>query len=355
MRTDVPVRPDVSVIIPTFNRLWCLPEAVASCRQNRCRTEIIVVDDGSTDGTWKWLQTQEDVVSVRQPNWGKDWAVNEGFALSRGQFVRFLDSDDMLPPNVNDLQLEIAARDNADVVVGGYFVVDERDGKSTTTSIDWFDCDDFVAQQLGECDSSHYSAYLFRREFISDIPHRPEFGVRDDRIFVIEVALKHPTVGVSRVPCLIHRHHDRDRLQFQSGTRNVVTNWSHLELYKKIATILTERGEFDWRRRRAMARAVWPVARWIAYTFPIEGCEVANWVYELDPEFRPPETALLGMLYRELGFRHTENILRVRRVFKRLGKPTVLFRGKAAADALEKRPHNERSAVSRAIGPGNAR
>ncbi len=37
----------------------------------------------------------------------------------------------------------------------------------------------------GECDSSHYSAYLFRRQFIDDIPHRPEFSHRDDRMFII--------------------------------------------------------------------------------------------------------------------------------------------------------------------------
>ena len=67
---------DVSIIIPTFNRLWCLPRAVASCRDSAVSVEIIVVDDGSSDGTWEWLSAQKDVVALKQENWGKGWAVN---------------------------------------------------------------------------------------------------------------------------------------------------------------------------------------------------------------------------------------------------------------------------------------
>ncbi len=111
---------DVSVIIPTFNRLWSLPKTVESCLSAECRVEIIVVDDGSTDGTWQWLQDRKDVVSVRSENWGKDWAVVAGMARAQGEYVRFLDSDDWLHPEANANQLELARRAVADVVVAGY-------------------------------------------------------------------------------------------------------------------------------------------------------------------------------------------------------------------------------------------
>jgi glycosyltransferase involved in cell wall biosynthesis len=302
---------DVSVIIPTWNRLWSLSQAIESCRQNVCSTEIIVVDDGSTDGTWEWLQTQTDVKGIRQPNWGKDWAVNKGFSLSVGEFVRFLDSDDLLPANANDRQLEIARRDQADVVVAGHVFLDEVSGN--TWSSEWVECDDFVAQQLGECGNSHYSAYLFRREFILDIPHRQEFGIRDDRLFVIEVALKQPRIAICPDPCLIHRHHAHDRLQFPQGMKSIVTNWAHLQIYRKAATLLADHGQFDRRRRQAIARAVWPLAHWIAYTHLDEAKDVAAWIYRLDPDFQPPEGGILAHLYRRFGFAATERILRVRR------------------------------------------
>src|ERR1700730_15307141 len=97
-------RPHISIIIPSYHRLWYLPTAIDSCRKDKCLTEIIVVDDGSTDGTWPWLQAQKGVVSIRTDNWGKCWAVNTGFTASKGKFVRFLDSDDWLLDRANDQQ-----------------------------------------------------------------------------------------------------------------------------------------------------------------------------------------------------------------------------------------------------------
>ena len=86
----------LSIIIPSYNRLWALPKAIESCRATKSPHEIIVIDDGGTDGTSDWLAQQPDVVHVRTDNWGKDWAVNKAFSMARGEYVRFLDSDDWL-------------------------------------------------------------------------------------------------------------------------------------------------------------------------------------------------------------------------------------------------------------------
>lgn len=326
------IKPDVSVIIPTFNRLWCLPEAIESCRQNECSTEIIVIDDGSTDGTWEWLQTQADVLSARQPNWGQDCALNKGFSMSRGEFIRFLDSDDFLLPNANDIQLAIGQREKADVVVSGHIVV--YHGSGVCSKRDWTFCDDFISQQLGECDSSHYSAYILRRDFITDIPHRQEFAFREDRIFIIEVALKYPKVAVCGQPCLYHRHHGLGRVQFPQGMRAIVTNWQHAELYRKVLTLLDARDELTLRRKRAAIRVLWPLAHWIAQTHLEEAREIADWIYRLDPDFSPPETGMLGCLYRQLGFATTERILRGRRHMLAPFRAIRTWRGASARPAV---------------------
>lgn len=306
---------DVTVIIPTFNRLWSLPKAVESCRRTHCQTEIIVIDDGSTDGTWEWLVEQKDVLALRQNNWGKDWAVNSGFAIAKGEFVRFLDSDDWLLEGAIDSQLAMARQEVADVVVAGYEFYNEKERLIRTCP--WVSCDDFIAQQIGECDSSHYSAYLFRRAFIEEIPHRQEYGARDDRMFVIEVALAKPSVVVSTTPAFAHREHSSCRLQFPHGMRAVATNYQHLQIYRKALGQLQERGDLTARRKAAATKILWPLAHWIAYTHRAEACEVADWIFELDPNFQIPNPGFLGKLYRRVGFGRTEFLLSMRRALLR--------------------------------------
>ena len=131
-------------------------------------------------------------------------------AAARGEYIRFLDSDDWLKPEANFEQLIQARNDNADLVVAGY--EDFYEELDRLEPHPWVDCDDFVAQQFGEVSFSHYSAFLFRRSFIDDTPHRQEFALRDDRMFVLEVAIKKPAISVYRKPAFVHRHHGRGRL-----------------------------------------------------------------------------------------------------------------------------------------------
>ncbi|WP_373500770.1 glycosyltransferase family 2 protein [Desulfococcus sp.] len=90
----------VSVIIPTHNRAWSLGAAVDSVLvQKDCAFELIVVDDGSTDGTTDLLRSYGDRISVlRQDNRGVSAARNTGLAHASGNLIAFLDSDDRWLP-----------------------------------------------------------------------------------------------------------------------------------------------------------------------------------------------------------------------------------------------------------------
>jgi glycosyltransferase involved in cell wall biosynthesis len=279
--------------------------------------QIIVIDDNSTDGTAAWLNTQEDLEVLQGEGWGKPWGVNRAIGLAKGTYLRYLDSDDWLNLEANERQFEIAEREHADVVVAGLDIYQD-DVLVKTDS--WFETDDFIAQQLGEAPGSHYSAFLFRRSFVEQIPHRTlfpssDFASRDDRCFILEVALRNPRIAVCSMPTLCHRHHTIDRLQFRGALRGVGTNIQHLYIYRQILHLLAERDGLTPRRRRAATKILWPLAHWVAYSHPYEACEIAEWIFDLDPEFRVPEEGMLGVLYRRIGFRKTEFLLRLRRIF----------------------------------------
>ena len=87
--------PLVSVIIPTFNRAYCLAETIHSVL-TQSGFELIVVDDGSTDDTQKVLKNFSDirVIHLRE-NRGVSYARNRGIEEARGSLICFLDSDDL--------------------------------------------------------------------------------------------------------------------------------------------------------------------------------------------------------------------------------------------------------------------
>lgn len=99
----------VSVLIPCYNAAAYLGEAIDSVlAQGIDLHEIVVVDDGSTDGSADAVQTYRDhVLYHRQPNGGISRARNEALALATGDVIAFLDADDLWPAE------SLAARLNA--------------------------------------------------------------------------------------------------------------------------------------------------------------------------------------------------------------------------------------------------
>ena len=113
--------PRVSVIIPVFNGAEDLPVAIESALNQRdCETEVIIVNDGSTDGTKAIIDSYGDrVIAVHQKNLGAaglSRTRNNGVAVSSGEWIAFLDHDDLWEPNKLSLQLKAAERTSADIV-----------------------------------------------------------------------------------------------------------------------------------------------------------------------------------------------------------------------------------------------
>ena len=87
----------VTVIIPTFNRGYCLAESIQSVLDQRFTDfDLIVVDDGSTDNTPEVLRKFHDIQQIRlEENRGVSFARNQGIAVAKGEWIAFLDSDDL--------------------------------------------------------------------------------------------------------------------------------------------------------------------------------------------------------------------------------------------------------------------
>ncbi len=112
-------KPLVSVVIPTYNRTKSTIEAIESVlAQTYSHVEVIIVDDGSTDGSREVVERfvsqkvkeHYRIVVLSQPNRGASVARNAGIAEARGKYIGFLDSDDVWEPEKLEWQLRALAQ-----------------------------------------------------------------------------------------------------------------------------------------------------------------------------------------------------------------------------------------------------
>lgn len=120
--------PTVSVVIPAYNAAATIEAAIRSVLHQSCRDmEVIVVDDGSTDGTAERAQAFGDRVRyVRQERAGPGPARNRGVAEARGAYVALLDADDLWLPRKLEIQLSVFQREpDVDAVQCSAYLVND--------------------------------------------------------------------------------------------------------------------------------------------------------------------------------------------------------------------------------------
>jgi glycosyltransferase involved in cell wall biosynthesis len=159
----------VSVIIPAFNAELFIADTIRSAlAQTHSDVEIIVVDDGSTDGTLERLQAfSSRVIIQRQPNSGVAAARNSGAAVATGEWLAFLDADDLWLPNKLERQLACA---RSPMVYTDRYNIGARGGLPAiqSQSTPMYDGDLFLPLLL-EGNFITASSVLLRRDVFADL------------------------------------------------------------------------------------------------------------------------------------------------------------------------------------------
>ena len=118
--------PKISVVVPVYNVEEYLDECLTSLERQTVRDlEILIVDDGSTDGSAAIAQrhaaADERIRIVTRPNGGLGAARNTGIEEATGEYLAFLDSDDVLPPTAYELLLNSLERTGSDFATGNVY------------------------------------------------------------------------------------------------------------------------------------------------------------------------------------------------------------------------------------------
>ena len=315
----------VSIIVPCFNARKWIGDALRSAFQPAHHpVEVIVVDDGSTDGSGDVVRDGfPDARLVVTPNRGASHARNHAIARARGQHFLFLDADDLLLPGTVDRLVGQLEQTQADVVYGNWQwllrdpIGDFRPGavvrRVMRQSPD--------LELLGRfwCPTA---AYLFRRGIVERVVgFHPGLPVIQDARFVLDCAMLGGTFVHEPETACLHRAHTAGSL----STRSAVALYRDcLKNAIEVRDMWRQGGVLTAERLAAVLEVLDNVA---GATVEIDQATFRQACREVDGHrlaLLPPGTRLVRLLYRLLGYQRTRSLLhRIQPLFPRAAIPTA--------------------------------
>lgn len=211
-------RPAVSVVIPTYNRAWCLREAVDSVAEQGFRDfELIVVDDGSTDETARLLREYGGSLRVlRQPRRGVSAARNAGIAAARGELIAFLDSDDIWLPGKLARQVEFFGQ-NPETPICQTEELWVRNGRRVNPGKRHRKRGGMIFEPSLELCLVSPSAVMLRRELLDEVGRFDErLPACEDYDLWLRISCRFP-VGLIEAPLIVKRGGHADQLSRAPG------------------------------------------------------------------------------------------------------------------------------------------
>lgn len=208
--------PLVSIIVPVYNAGQYLDACIQSIiRQTWLRWELLIVDDGSTDGSAAicdgYAEQDPRITVIHKNNEGVSRARNEGLNMARGDYVVFVDADDLLPSN--SLELRMEQRDGVDLVIAGYRIINESNDiiEETANQEKKIWPQETAIKNVIVSGDIGYQGYsvnkLFRRDIILKFNLRFDDRVayNEDRLFCVSYVLKCNCVAVISEVVYIYR------------------------------------------------------------------------------------------------------------------------------------------------------
>ena len=230
------MNPLISIVIPTFNRAHLILDALETCVLQSYRPlEILVVDDGSTDRTIEFVQDWYERSSLKdvtlkiekQENKGGNVARNNGIKNALGEFIAFLDSDDLWDTSKLEKQFElINHRDTIGGVYCGLRQVELESGKIISNEKRTYS-EGFILDKLLVKDvTAPTSAYIIRKKVFDEVGFFDEsLQARQDWDMWIRISEKYEIMAV---------HENLMDLRHHEGPRTASNPQKEINAYKAI-------------------------------------------------------------------------------------------------------------------------
>lgn len=246
-------KPKLSVIVPVYNAERFLHECIESILNQSYRDfELILVDDGSADGSGKicdeYARENERITVIHQANEGQSSARNRGLNVACGEYIGFVDSDDIIEPDMYEKLMDAILKSNAEMSVCALKYVDET-GNFLSTNIDRscgeryevVSSHDVLCHHFdGEYENSLFvcpTTKVYLRQLLGDTPFRVGV-ISEDDLLANTLWLKEYKVAIIHEALYCYRMNPASTTHRKFGKERVY----FLNILKERFAVLSENG-----------------------------------------------------------------------------------------------------------------
>jgi glycosyltransferase involved in cell wall biosynthesis len=248
----------VSIIMPIHNTVQYIERAIESliC-QSYASIEIILIDDGSTDGSGcvcdKFALKYSKTKVFHQENRGVSAARNLGIKQAQGEYLMFVDSDDELPTDSVHNLISVARHEDCALVIGAYLVIENTSTRLVSANRDGYTNSDLACSIISDFDGitafvmSSACGKLFKTQLIHNnrITFDEELVNGEDGLFVAEYVFFTRKIRNIFLPTyIIHRYDPKERV---SAILNVYPDFFefHVRYHRKLWEIFGNDADFQ--------------------------------------------------------------------------------------------------------------
>lgn len=257
------MKPKVSVVIPAYNAMTFLPETLGSVlQQTFTDIEVLIVNDGSTDAIKSWFTTVDDarVRLICQANQGLPGARNTGITEAQGEYIAFIDADDLWEPTKLEKQVQcLDAKPEVGLVYAWTLLIDQHGNSTGTVTAAQVEGNVWEKLLLGDVVGSGSAAMVRRSCFDRVGLFDTDLTSIEDCDMWVRIAAHYPFAVIKEVLVYYRQHPTSMSRDYENMAQN-----SRLKIEKKFAQVPFE---LLYLRPRAYGHAF----LWLAWKIMFDG------------------------------------------------------------------------------------
>lgn len=305
----------VSVIIPAYNASQTIVETLNSiCAQTYKNLEVIVVNDGSTDGTLVLLENYPNSINILSTaNKGVSHARSLGFKHSKGDYIQYLDADDLLMPKKIEIQLRTLIEHNADVAYGDWQKFKSEKNQLITSET--------VEREIeGDLEIALFSYFwcppatiLYSRGICERLKWNENLPVIQDARYFLDAAIAKGKFVYTKGIMAQYRIAQSNSLSQKSDLNFVKDLYENTKSIYKIWIL-----DFNARpdKKTAIIKSLRHCINRLSLLNKNLSKEAIELLLQIEPNYLPPEKGLLRTLSKIIGYKNAEKVAGFKRSIK---------------------------------------